>query len=82
MTPKEIALACVDAINHPERSLPDKPLVTLVWITGKNPLPRKGWPRPKHLLCENSRGEKVYLYDATNMLAALAAHGLVKVEFE
>lgn len=78
MTHKELALACVDAINHPERSRPDKPLVTLV---GKKTLfPKGGGPRPRRLLCINPRGEKVWHYDATDLLAALVAHGLVKME--
>lgn len=81
MTIPELAEACVDSINHPERSA-GTPLVTLVWTKGKNPLPRKGWPKPKHFLCENPRGEKVWLYDATDMLAALCAHGLVEAKFE
>ena len=78
----ELAKHCVDSINHPERSRPDAPLITLVWMNGKNPFPRKGWPRPKHLLCDNPRGEKVWLYDATNMLAALVAHGYIEAKFE
>lgn len=75
----ELAAACVDAINHPERSGSEPPLVTLVW-SGKNPFPKKNWPRPKRLLCVNPRGERVYHYDATNLLAAMVAHGLVKME--
>lgn len=79
MTILELAAACVDAINHPERGCGEC-LITLVWMKGRNPLPRKGWPRPKHLLCENPRGEKVWLYDAKNLLAAMVAHGLVELK--
>jgi hypothetical protein len=78
MTWPELAEACVDAINHPERSAGEPPLITLVW-TGKCPFPRRGWPRAKRLLCVNPAGERVYHYDATNVLAAMAAHGLIKV---
>jgi hypothetical protein len=82
MTPKELAIACVDSMNHPERSAGEPPLITLVG-KGRKPLfPRAGWPRPKRLLCENPRGERVYHYDATNVLAALVAHGLVEAKFE
>lgn len=73
---KGLAIGCVDALNHPERSLPEKPLIT---VEIKGSLPRKGWPRPKRLLCENSRGGRVYHYDAMNLLAAMAAHGLIEV---
>jgi hypothetical protein len=78
MTWPELAEACVDAINHPERSAGEPPLITLVW-TGKCPFPHRGWPRAKRLLCVNPGGERVYHYDATNVLAAMAAHGLIKV---
>lgn len=81
MTLQELADACVDAINHPERSKPEEPLLTLVGKKG-GLFPRKGWPRPKRLLCVNSKEEYVYHYDATNVLAALAARGLVDVSFE
>lgn len=74
---KAIAEACVDSINHPERSAWEKPLITLVF---KGRLPGKGWPRPKRLLCINPRGERVYHYDAMNFLAAMAAHNLVTVK--
>ena len=82
MTIPELANVCIDALNHPERSRNGKPLVTLVWTKGKNPFPRKGWPRPKHLLCEHPRRERVYLYDAMDVLAALAAHKLIDVVYE
>jgi hypothetical protein len=76
---EELAAACVDAINHPERSAPDEPLVTLV---GKRTIfPKGGGPRPKRLLCINSQGQKVWHYSAMDVLAALAAHGAVSIEF-
>jgi len=80
MTMQELADACADAIRHPERSLPEKPIVTLVGKRGLG-LPRKNFPRAKRLLCVNSRNEYVYHYDAMNLLAALAARGLVDVRF-
>jgi hypothetical protein len=78
MTWKELAEQCVDSINHPDRS-PGAPLITLAW-KGKCPFPRSGWPRMKRMLCVNRNGEKVAHYDARNVLAAMAAHGLIKVE--
>ena len=78
MTIPELAAACIDAINHPDRS-PGRPMVTLVWTKGKNPQPRKGWPRPKHLLSDHYH-EKVWLYDAKDLLAAMIAHGLVEMK--
>lgn len=80
MTVIELAAACVDALNHPERSGGEPPLLTL---EGRGTLfPKGGGPRPKRLLCVNSRGNKVYHYDAKNVLAALAARGLIEMKFE
>lgn len=81
MTNQELANACADSIRHPERSLPDKPLITLVGKSSSM-FPKKNWPRPKRLLCVNSRNERVYHYDAMNVLAAMAVHGLVDVKFQ
>lgn len=79
MNVPELSLACADAIQHPERSLPDKPLITLV---GRGSLfPRKGWPRPKRLLSEKSNGERVWHYDAMSVLVALVANDLVEEKF-
>ena len=78
MKVEELALKCMDAIRHPDRSLPDKPLITLV---GKHQLfPHGGGPRAKRLLCVNSDGDRVYHYDAMNVLAALAADEMIGVE--
>ena len=80
MTWPELAKSCVDAINqHTESGVSEFPFVTLVF-KGKIPFPRKAWPRPYHLLCENPRGERVYLYKAMDLLAAMAAHKLIDVE--
>jgi hypothetical protein len=80
MTYEELALACVEALNHPDRSEPDEPLITL---EGKKTLfPKGGGPHPKRLLCVNYAGNKVWHYSARNVLAALVAHGLVKLEVE
>jgi hypothetical protein len=71
----ELVRACVDSINHPERSGREKPLVTL---EGKRQLfPHGGGPKPKRLLCVNSGGNKVWHYDAWSVLAGLAAAGLI-----
>lgn len=80
MTVQELAAQCAESIRYPERSIPDKPLVTLV---GKHALfPKGGGPRPKRLLCVNRDGDRVWHYDAMNVLAALAAAGLVEVKFD
>ncbi len=80
MTIQELVDLCADAIRHPERSGREKPLITL---EGKGTLfPKGGGPRPKRLLCVNARGNNVWHYDAFSVLAALAARGLVKVNFE
>jgi hypothetical protein len=74
----ELAARCVEALNHPERSLPDEPLITLV---GKHTLfPKGGGPRPKHLLCINCDGNKVWHYSAFKVLAALVAHRVIDVK--
>lgn len=80
MSIAELANACMDSIRHPERSHPDNPLITLVGRK-RGLFPKKGWPRAKRLLCVNPRNEYVYHYDAANVLAALAAHGLIEVKF-
>lgn len=80
MTVIELANACVDAINHPERSGGETPLITLEG--SKTLFPKGGGPRPKRILCVNARGNKVYHYDAANVLAALAAHGAIKLDFD
>lgn len=80
MTVKELALACVDAMNHPSRSFPEEPLVTLEGTTTL--FPKGGGPRPKRLLCVNSQGNKVWHYSARNVLAALVARGLVELKTE
>ena len=76
MTMQELAQCCVDSLNHPERSKPDKPLVTLSGKRG-GLFPKGGGPRPKRLLCVNHAGEYTYHYDAMNVLAALVAHGAI-----
>ena len=78
MTVKDLAFQCLDAIRHSERSAPDKPLIT---IEGKHVLfPHGGGPRPKRILCVNSRGNKVWHYSAMDVLAALAAQEMIGVE--
>lgn len=79
MTIQLLADACVDSLNHPERSKPNEPFVRLVGKKG-GLFPRKGWPKPVELLCINSRGGYTYLYDAASVLAAMAAHGLIEVK--
>lgn len=75
---KELAFQCLDAIRHPERSGSEKPLITL---EGTHTLfPKGGGPKPKRLLCVNSRGRKVWHYDAISVLAALAANDMIGVE--
>jgi hypothetical protein len=79
MKVEELVKQCIDSINNPLRS-PESygPLITLV---GKHTLfPRGGGPRPVELLCVNSNGDKVWLYSATKVLAALVANGLVEIK--
>ena len=75
MRPQDLAKQCVEAINFwPENA--DVATITVV-------LP-KGWKAPpkfprRTLLCINSSGQKVYSLSAMNVLAWLAANGLVDV---
>jgi len=78
MTIKELAFQCLEAMRHPERSAPEKALITL---EGTHTLfPRGGGPKPERLLCVNSRGNKVWHYNAMSVIAALAANELIGVE--
>jgi hypothetical protein len=75
MQPVELAEQCVNAINF-WKDDPDQATITLV-------LP-KGWKAPpkfpkRKLLCENHGGQRVYSLSAMNVLAWLAANGLVAV---
>jgi hypothetical protein len=73
MTPAELAAECVKAINGGRQH---------VILTGQKTLFPKGrGPRPIELLCDLGN-RKTWLYDAQNVLAALAANGLVEVSFE
>ena len=82
MTIPELAKACVEAINrHTAAPVSKEAYITLVF-KGKIPFPKKNWPRPVHLLCENPRGERVYLYSAANLLAAMIAHKLIEMRPE
>lgn len=49
-------------------------VVQLVSPDKRTPLPRKGWPRPE-LLCINSLGQSVWLYDSARLLKALEKNG-------
>ena len=79
MKPAELAAQCAQAINWcTEIGTPAEDAgITVV-------LP-KGWKAPpkfprRELLCVNDRGERVYRLSAVNVLAWLAANGLVIVE--
>lgn len=61
MTLEELKYMCEQAI---ETQTKPKPTITLVRPPGKSP---KGFPRGT-LLCENSKGERVYHFDAVRML--------------
>lgn len=72
MTPAELAAECVKAINRGSQH---------VILTGRRTLfPKGGGPRPIELLCDLGN-RKTWLYDAQNVLAALAANGLVEIRF-
>lgn len=80
MTIQELANACIDSMNHPERSAPCAPVISLVHKKKGGGFPRRGWPKPVQTWDEvNGRGY-VHLYDAASVLAAMAAHGLVEVQ--
>ncbi len=66
-----IAQECVKVINT-------QPGAQFVVLVGK--LPNAGWPRGK-CIGSDSKG-RFYAYDAKRLLAAIAAKGFVKVEFE
>jgi hypothetical protein len=65
------AKECVRVINT-------QPGAQFVMLVGK--LPVAGWPRGK-CIGSDSYG-RFYAYDAKRLLAAIAANGFVKVEFE
>lgn len=76
MKPAELAEQCVKAMNF-WKGEAEKATITIT-------LP-KGWKRPPkfprgELLCVNPGGERVYSLNAMNVLAWLAANGLVNVE--
>ena len=66
-----IALECVRVINT-------QPGVDFIVLVGK--LPNAGWPRGK-CIGSDSKG-RFYAYKASRLLAAIAAHGYVKMKFE
>jgi hypothetical protein len=66
-----IALECVRVINTQHGA-------DFIILRGK--LPNKGWPRGK-CVGSDSKG-RFTAYSARNLLAAIAAHGYVTVEFE
>ena len=51
----------------------DRPLITLVIPGRRRPFPAKGFPRAE-LLCYNSAGGSVWLYDAERLLRAIEKH--------
>ena len=68
MTIDELKQACRDAI---EKKISSPAGIVLVNKKGLGrPLPAKGFPRPQ-LLCQNSRKESVWMYNAEKLLAAL-----------
>lgn len=80
MTIQTLADACVDSLNHPERSRPGTPTIVLKHNKKGGAFPRKGWPKPIRSE-ENVNGPGyVLLYDAASVLAAMAAHGLIEVK--
>ena len=68
---QSIALECVRVIN-------EQPGADFIVLRGK--LPVAGWPRGK-CIGSDSKG-KFMAYSARKLLAAIAAHGYVTVEFE
>lgn len=80
MRVEDLVKQCVAAINDPNRPADREAVIIL---TGRKTLfPRGGGPRPIELACKKPNGERTWFYSASKVLAALAAHGLVNVEFE
>lgn len=71
MTPHQLRKACQESLNRPLASMG---LIQLVSPDHKRPFPTKGWPRPEELLCCNSSGGSVWLYDAKKVLEAVNKH--------
>lgn len=78
MQPHELAKQCAEAINFwTDNGGAEHATITLVLPKGWKPPPK--FPR-RTLLCENSSRERVYSFSAMDVLAWLAANGLVNVE--
>jgi hypothetical protein len=78
MTPLELARSCVEALSHPEREALGNggiPCVGIAGSRGKVPLPKKSFPKWKHLA--NGPLGPVYYYPAKEVLRALFQHGLI-----
>lgn len=73
-----MAKQCADAINFYTRAGERGDLATISLVLPKGWKPPPKFPR-RTLLCVNSRGERVYSLSAMNVLAWLAANGLVDV---
>lgn len=76
MTVEELLRACDDAIARRDEYVKKygnglgMGHVTLVSPDLRRPLPAKGFPRPT-LLCQNSMGTSVWMYDAERLRAAV-----------
>jgi len=79
MTPHELAQKCADALHSAaEFGLPqEQAMVLLVLPKGWKPAPR--FPRGKTAQWKPD-GSRVVYFNALNVLAWLAAHGLVNVQ--
>jgi len=81
VTPAEMARQCVKAMDSArELGLPIED-ANIILVFPKGWKSKGGFPRGK-LACENSQGERVRYFKAMNVLAWLAANGLVDVQVE
>lgn len=79
MKPEELAKQCADSINFWTQAPGNDPklaMITLVLPKGWRPPPKF----PRRTLLSDVDGRRVYSLSAMNVLAWLAANGLVKVE--
>lgn len=78
MTVKELVDACVDSVNHPERTRAWDPLVSFT-SRGGSPLSKQFFPKFKFMV-NGYRGESVYFYSAKELLHAIAANGMMVLD--
>jgi hypothetical protein len=75
---KELIKACIDSLNYPERSKPDKPLVC--FLAYRNPFQAPGRnPKPVRFVDKRSDGKTLYHFYALDVLVWMKVHGILRV---